>query len=71
LADAVEKGGSSTVRRKIRIGLAILENHYCALGRVRESSLRRRGAKIVLQQHRPEADIPTALPYVRYRVEAV
>ena len=33
VADAVEKGGSSTARRKIRIGLEVLVNHCCALGR--------------------------------------
>jgi len=55
--DSVEKRGSSTARRKIRIGLVILVNHCCALGRARESSLRRRGAKIVFQSIGRKADM--------------
>jgi len=50
----VEKLGLTAGRRKIRTSAAVLANHCCALGRVRESSLRRRGAEIVFQQHRSE-----------------
>ena len=52
-ADAVEKLGPTAGRRKIRISSGVLANHCFALGRVRESSLRHPGAKIVFQQHRP------------------
>jgi hypothetical protein len=53
LTDTVEKLGPTAGRRKIRITSGVLANHCFALGRVRESSLRRPGAKIVFQQHRP------------------
>jgi hypothetical protein len=56
MADTVEKLGPTAGRRKIRISSGVLANHCFALGRVRESSLRRPGAKIVFQQHRPFCD---------------
>jgi hypothetical protein len=36
------------------------------LGRVRESSLRRPGAKIVFQQHRPKATTKASLPKFKH-----
>jgi hypothetical protein len=57
LTDAVEKLGPTAGRRKIRISASILSNPCCALWRVRESSLRRQGAKIVFQQYRPDSNI--------------
>jgi hypothetical protein len=56
-ADAVEKLGPTAGRRKIRISSGVLANHCFALGRVRESNLRRPGAKIVFQQHRPLPEV--------------
>jgi hypothetical protein len=61
-ADAVEKLGPTAGRRKIRTSSGVLTNHCFAVGRVRESSSRRPGVKIVFQQHRPESDISTFRP---------